>query len=381
VKSVKQPASPLGRLRTAGQRLTVTLQTGGRGVRVLGRELVGRREERISLPEGCSSLVLETAASRLELERVQRPAWAEKFWQDGFGLAAEFEIGGVKFVMRWIPPGRFLMGSPEGELGRRDDEGPQHEVTITRGYWMGETPVTQAQWRAVEKGTEKLQHKVSRGSKLWHVQRSVFESLNRQMSERQSTPVDEDRPQCPRSSVSWNQSVQFVSQLGELLSVSDEFRLPTEAEWECACRAGTQGAYCDGSACTVPKGRDPALDRLAWFDENSGGSVQPVKQKGANGWGLYDVHGNVWEWCRDGKRVYGRDSGINPCGPAETGAAHVLRGGSWYNWAWLCRAASRSELDPALAWYDSGLRLSAGQRDRSGGAGPERAERVEEERL
>jgi hypothetical protein len=149
VKSVKQPASPLGRLRTAGQRLTVTLQTGGGGVRVLGRELVVRREERISLPEGCSSLVLETAASRLELERVQRPAWAEKFWQDGFGLAAEFEIGGVKFVMRWIPTGRFLMGSPEGEQGRDDDEGPQHEVTITRGYWMGETPVTQAQWRAV----------------------------------------------------------------------------------------------------------------------------------------------------------------------------------------------------------------------------------------
>ena len=285
------------------------------------------------------------------------PGWAEVFGEDRWGLFAEFSVGGVKFVIRWIQPGSFLTGSPGGEQGRGRDEGPQHEVTITRGYWMGETPVTQAQWRAVVEG-------MGDGAGLNKAPSSF-----------------KDRPDCPVESVSWNDCQRFVAGLGELLGGEDEFRLPTEAEWEYACRAGTQGAYCDGSACTVPEGRDPALERLGWFDGNSGGSVQAVKQKEANGWGLYDVHGNVWEWCVDGKRLYGGDAGINLCGPVESGAARVLRGGSWFDWARRCRAASRNAYDPANVWNLTGLRLSAGQRDKSGGAGPERAERVEEERL
>jgi sulfatase modifying factor 1 len=282
------------------------------------------------------------------------PGWAEVFGEDRWGVFAEFSVGGVKFVMRWVQPGRFSMGSPEGERGRDGDEGPQHEVTIPRGYWMGETPVTQAQWRAVVEG-------MGDGARL-NKAPSRFKY----------------RPDCPVESVSWNDCQRFVAGLGELLGGEDEFRLPTEAEWEYACRAGTQGAYCDGSACTVLAGRDPALERLGWFDGNSGGSTQAVKQKEANGWGLYDVHGNVWEWCRDARRTYGSDPVLDPVGGQEAGAARVLRGGGWDFRARSCRAAIRLAFIPAGGWYSTGLRLSAGQRDKSGGAGPERAERVEE---
>jgi formylglycine-generating enzyme required for sulfatase activity len=274
------------------------------------------------------------------------PGWAEVFGEDRWGVFAEFSVGGVKFVMRWIQPGRFLMGSPEGEEGRRNGEGPQHEVTITRGYWMGETPVTQAQWRAVVEG-------MGDGARLNEAPSSF-----------------KDRPDCPVESVSWNDCRRLVAGLGELLGSEDEFRLPTEAEWEYACRAGTQGAYCDGSACTVPDGRDPALDRVGWFDENSGGSVQPVKGKEANGWGLYDVHGCVWEWCRDARRLYSIDPVWDPVGGQDAGAARVLRGGSRGSWAKSCRAAYRRAGDPASGWGNAGLRLSAGQRGKSGGAGP-----------
>jgi len=138
-------------------------------------------------------------------------------------------------------------------------------------------------------------------------------------------------------------------------------RLPSEAEWEYACRAGTDTAFSDGSACTIPDGRDPALEKLGWFNDNSGRMTQAVTQKQCNAWGLYDVHGNVWEWCWDGKRSYQRAACVDPLGSLDAGASRVLRGGGWSCWARVCRSAVRSAFAPGLAWHDDGLRLSAGQ--------------------
>ncbi|MFN5795993.1 MAG: formylglycine-generating enzyme family protein [Planctomyces sp.] len=144
-----------------------------------------------------------------------------------------------------------------------------------------------------------------------------------------------------------------------------------------ACRAGTSGAFHDGSPCTEPLGRDPALEHLGWFDENSNGSTQPVRQKKPNTRGLFDMHGNVWEWCRDGQRPYSAELQGDPVCSETSGASRVLRGGGWGNFAWFCRAACRYASDPGYDWNYAGLRLSAGPGAQSGGAGAERVERAE----
>lgn len=261
-----------------------------------------------------------------------KPAWAEVLALNTFGLRAEFNIRSVNFVLRWVPPGRFLMGSPEDEQGRLESEGPQHEVVITRGFWMGETPVTQEQWQAVM-GENPSQFKGSR------------------------RPVEQ---------VSWQDSQRFVQTLNGLLP-GLHAALPTEAQREYACRAGTQGAFQDGSASTAPVGKDPALDKLGWFDANSGVATHEVKEKKApNAWGLHDLHGNVWEWCRDAwdEKAYARrQTGVQDpetLADDET-VARVVRGGSWLTQARYCRAAIRFRYHPGDRVRNLGLRLSAGQ--------------------
>ncbi len=240
-------------------------------------------------------------------------------------------------MMRWIPPGRFRMGSPELEGGHLSDEGPRRLVTISKGFWMGETPVTQGQWRAVVKSTGP---------------QTALPSAPSHFQGKDLHPVE---------NVTWYQSVAFCDRLTLLLGHQINFCLPSEAEWEYACRAGTDTAFSDGSACTIPDGRDPALENLGWFDDNSGRMTQVVRQKQCNAWGLYDVHGNVREWCWDAKRPYERVAFVDPLGSLDAGAHRVLRGGSWYLWAGFCRSAYRYALAPGFAWSDCGLRLSAGQ--------------------
>ena len=271
------------------------------------------------------------------------PAWAEVFGEDDAGIFAECVVLEVRFVWRWIPPGKFTMGSPAGEVGRYSDEGPQHEVTISQGFWFGETPVTQAQWQAVM------------GNNPSHFKGS------------DSLPVEQ---------VDWHQCVAFSDKLNE--AVPGLFAaLPTEAQWEYACRAGTQSAFHDGSACTQPEGVDPALNELGWYDKNSGSETHPVKQKLANAWGLYDLHGNVWEWCRDDMRKYTAAPQRDPVGALES-APRVARGGAWSFQALVCRAAYRGRGEPVVRWLDQGFRLVAGQEPRA--AEPQGAERPEAER-
>ncbi len=271
------------------------------------------------------------------------PVWAEVFGEDDCGIFAECSVKEVRFVWRWICPGKFQMGSPEDEKGRWSAEGPQHEVILTRGFWLGETPVTQAQWQVVMGDSP-----------------SQFKGDQR--------PVEQ---------VTWPECRDFAAKLNALLP-GLHAALPTEAQWEYACRAGTQNAFHDGSSCTEPSGKDPALDKLGWFDKNSGRQTHEVKLKAANAWGLHDMHGNVWEWCRDAwdEEAYGKRGQITLDPETlddDKGAGRVVRGGSWFFQAQNCRAACRGGGHPGDRGGDLGLRLAAGQEP--GAAEPPEKER------
>ncbi len=260
------------------------------------------------------------------------PPWASVWGEDDWGLFAELLLPDeVEMRLRWIPPGEFIMGSPENERGRFDDEGPQHSVTVTQGFWLSETPCTQAQYEAVT------------GQRPSH-----FDGERR-----------------PVENVGWHDAISFCEELNRALPDLGA-RLPTEAEWEHACRAETRTAFNDGSDCTEPHGTDPALDRLGWFEANSGGETHPVGEKQQNAWGLYDMHGNVLEWCADGVRPYSDERQTDPRGPDEEGAGRVVRGGGYGTPAGICRAASRNADEPGLRHRDLGFRLAAGPSGPSG---------------
>jgi len=219
------------------------------------------------------------------------------------GKAYRDPTTGMEFVL--IPDGKFLMGSPLSQRNRLSDEG-QHEVVITRPFYMGKYEVTQAQWRAI---------------------------MGNNFSEFQGCD------DCPVERVSWNDVQEFLRRLNERAEITG-YRLPTEAEWEYACRAGSQAAYYFGD--------DPGgLGSFAWYGENSGSKTHPVGQKRPNAWGLYDLHGNVWEWCQDWYGDYPSGSLSDPTGPGS-GKYHVVRGGSWNYDARGTRCASRLRLAPGL---------------------------------
>jgi formylglycine-generating enzyme required for sulfatase activity len=242
------------------------------------------------------------------------------------GEEQEFEIApGVKIVMCWIPPGEFLMGSPEDEPFREDNE-RQHLVTITQGFWLGKYPVTQAQWEAVM------------GSNPSHFRGS-------------NLPVE---------SVSWNDVSQpkgFLERVNLHAGASGIFLLPTEAQWEYACRAGTTTALNSGKNLTADMESCPNLDEVAWYRENSGITTHPVGQKKANAWGLHDMHGNVWEWCADWDGKYVDGTLVDPRGP-ESGSNRVVRGGSWNNYAGDCRVAGRNYFIPSISYLNFGFRMA-----------------------
>jgi formylglycine-generating enzyme required for sulfatase activity/predicted Ser/Thr protein kinase len=230
------------------------------------------------------------------------------------GEEREFDlVEGCKIRMCWIPPGEFLMGSPECEWGRRKDE-TQYKVVLTRGFWMAKTEVTQAQWQAVM------------GSNP-----SSFKGCN-----------------LPVAKVSWNDAQEFLKKLIGRFGSADggKMVLPTEAQWEYAARAGERGPYSGG-----------LIDQVAWYGGNSR-SPHSVGTKKPNAWGLHDMHGNVWEWCVDwyDETLPG---GVDPKGPA-LGSYRVLRGGScsWFNGAYYCRAAYRNYSAPTNANDYIGFRLT-----------------------
>jgi formylglycine-generating enzyme required for sulfatase activity len=235
--------------------------------------------------------------------------------------------------MCWIPPGDFLMGSPEDELGHRDDE-TQHRVEITRGFWMGKYPVTQAQWAAVM-GT--------RPSSFGRP--GIWKSLFGDTSDQdlwKSLPVETVSRDdvCEQK----NRSAGFLGKLNGGATSGDCFHLPTEAQWEYACRAGGSGNSFN-------------LSSVAWYDDNSRSQTHPVGQKQANAWGLHDMQGNVWEWCADWHADYAASAATDPTGPAS-GSYRVFRGGSWYNSANYCRVAFRGNGNPSSTNNGIGFRVA-----------------------
>ncbi len=277
---------------------------------------------------------LQTDLMTLDLDAMVRPEWAHGLGRDHFGLYADVELRPKQksvlppsFRLRWIPPGRFLMGSPEGEVGGYGDERPQHWVTVTQGYWLADAPCTQQVWEAV------LGKKANR---------SEFRSPDR-----------------PVENVSFDDLGAFFEALAKQVP---QVRLPTEAEWEYACRAGTTTATYVGDL--VDEDRDPRLDAVAWYAANSdrgfelangqdtylevkNAGTHPVRQLAPNPWGLHDMLGNVREWCRDGAKgwaepdSYAESPVSDPCVAGGERPSRVVRGGSWLALAWSVRAAYR----------------------------------------
>ena len=197
------------------------------------------------------------------------------------------------------------MGSPDSDKVAQDDEKPQHRVRITRPFYLGATEVTQGQYRAVTGQSP-----------------SYFKGSD-------DLPVEQ---------VSWNDAIAFCDKLSELEKGSlggARYRLPTEAEWEYACRGGSTTRYSFGDDAA-------RLGEFAWYNGNSDGKTHPVGQKRPNAWGLYDMHGNVWEWCQDGyeKDYYGHSPDADPLGPSQA-SARVIRGGGWRFFPQHARSASR----------------------------------------
>lgn len=222
----------------------------------------------------------------------------------------------VTLKMVLIPAGSLIMGSPYDEIDRSTDEGPQHQVTITQPFYMGIYPVTQAQWEVVM-GTQPSRGSYSAGK--------------------------------PVTDVSYEDCLRFIRKLNTL--GEGTYRLPTEAEWEYACRAG--------STTRFPWGDDPGYKHLGgygWYNSNSGLSTNVVGQKSANSWGLYDMHGNVWEWCSDRYDKYSADLKVDPDG-ATIGSIRTLRGGSWEDYEMSLRSASRDFKSPTDSSYTVGFRL------------------------
>ncbi len=258
------------------------------------------------------------------------PAGASAWGDDPYGLWIEVVIGGPVQRLRWIEPGEFLRGSPESEPGRDDDEGPQHVVRLTEGYWLAETACSQAVWVAVMGGNP-----------------SRFK----------------DDPQNPVEQVSWDDVAGeggFLRRLERLLP-GMEASLPTEAEWEYACRAGTQEAFNWGSDTIKPEQAN--YDASVAYNKGSTGENRqktvPVKSFAPNAWGLYQMHGNVWEWCADGRRAYDGTPQENPLG--ETGdekvAPRAVRGGSWIGYPRWLRAAYRFPGSRGWRDHDRGFRF------------------------
>ncbi len=241
---------------------------------------------------------------------------------------------GMKLVL--IPQGRFTMGSPVEEEGSEDDETP-HPVTLTADFYLGVTEVTQEQFRRVT-GSNPSNYQGNKAAELNPRTGRVVRAV--------------DTASYPVENVTWPEAVEFCRKLSALPGEQQSgrvYRLPTEAEWEYACRAGSKTAYSFG----------PAVDKLAehaWFDQNTK-TPKPVGTRKPNAWGLHDMHGNVWEWCADWMGDYPATAVTAPSGP-DKGTDRVVRGGGWDIDAAACRSAYRDGGEPTTRLESLGFRVA-----------------------
>jgi formylglycine-generating enzyme required for sulfatase activity len=256
-----------------------------------------------------AQLVIAEAKAKAEREAAEAKAKLPSEISAGrVGATAGVPLTGKAFMpFAFCPAGSFTMGSPSTEYGRGSDEN-QMRVTITKGFWMAQTELTQAQWTAIMG----------------------------------NNPSNFNGDDLPVENVSWDDAQEFIKKVNDSGVIPEGWKvaLPTEAQWEYACRAGETGAYSGGT-----------IDQVAWYDDNSGSETHAVGTKKSNAWGLHDMHGNVWEWCADwyGDELVG---GSDPSGPSS-GVDRVGRGGSWYDNAAYCRAASQGRCDPDGRYGDA----------------------------
>jgi formylglycine-generating enzyme required for sulfatase activity len=322
--------------RNGGLKVIATDASGNAAevrVKVDGRE-VGRGYQPITLLAGKHQVSVDGSAGSWTGEVIVEEAKLVELAArlvPGAQPVGVRSVAGATVAMVEIPAGSFMMGSPSSEESRDDDES-QHRVEITRGFQMASTEVTQAQYE-----------------KVMGANPSQYKGADR--------PVEQ---------VSWLGAVQFCNRLSARDGLSpayrisgtsvtwdaksNGYRLPTEAEWEYACRAGTTTAYHTG-------GGEADLARAGWYGKNAGNETHPVGKKTPNAWGLYDMHGNVWEWCWDWYGEYGSGSRRDPQG-ATTGSSRVFRGGSLGIGAGGCRPAARSWSAPSYVYYSLGFRVA-----------------------
>ncbi|MGH8476945.1 MAG: formylglycine-generating enzyme family protein, partial [Methylococcales bacterium] len=269
--------------------------------------------------------------------------WASDWGEDDSGLWMGFRVEGVRQGLRWIPPGTFLMGSPQGEHQRHEDE-TQHQVTLSQGFWLADTACTQALWMAV-------------------------------MGSNPSHFPGEERPV---EQVSWDHVQEFLARLNQCVPGLNA-TLPSEAQWEYACRAGTTSPFSFGK--TVNTEQANYHGNFPYHDQDPKGEYRgktvDVKALPPNDWGLYQMHGNVWEWCRDGFREYTTASVVDPFGP-EDDRPRVARGGSWNYFAWFLRCAARYRWRRADRSDCQGFRLSRGPELQASAAEPLKKSKQEE---
>ncbi|GDY14926.1 hypothetical protein LBMAG53_38040 [Planctomycetota bacterium] len=297
-----------GQRKAAWQRVVAAWQAAGEG---------------LTAGESAQVAGIEAKAVKAGVEGLGMPAWASATGKDQYGTWADLTVGGVVQRMRLIKAGTFTMGSPVGEAERVNNE-TQHQVTLTKDYWLGDSEVTQSLWQAVVGNNP-----------------SRFQGAD--------LPVEQ---------VSWDDCQGFFGKLNGQVR-SGGFNFPSEAQWEYACRTGTTTAFSFGVTITPDQvnydGNDPYGG--AAKGEYREKTVR-VKSLPANAWGLHEMHGNVWEWCGDWLGDYPAGAVRDPSGPAS-GSSRVLRGGSWSDDARDCRAAYRSWFVPGVRLNDLGFRLSA----------------------
>ncbi len=243
--------------------------------------------------------------------------------------------------MVWLPGGTFKMGDIQG-VGY-DDERPVHEVTLD-AFAIGRNPVTVNEFRRfVETTGYKSEAERKGGAWVWD-----GKEWGEKTDANWRNPYIAQDDDHPLVSISWNDAAAYCEWLCE--QTGEQYSLPTEAQWEYACRAASETAYCFGDD-------EQLLADYAWYSKNSEGKTHPVGVMRANTWGLHDMHGNVWEWVQDWYERYSKESQRNPSGP-EQGSNRVIRGGSWVSGAGVCRSACRVRGGPGYRDYYLGFRLA-----------------------
>ncbi len=249
---------------------------------------------------------------------------------------------GMKMVL--LPAGEFMMGSPESEADRSKDEGPQHRVRITRPFYLGQYPVTLGEFVT-------FYHDANYKLEMERDNKGDYGLDSDKPSEKRPWAAGfENGNDHPVVFLTWNDAVAFCEWMTK--KEGKEYRLPTEAEWEYACRAGSTTRYCFGDS-------ESELGDYAWYTANSDHKTHPVGQKRANAFGLYDVHGNVWQWCADwyGSDYYAASPAADPTGPSS-GSSRVLRGGSWLFRPNDDRSANRLRFTPVNRLISKGFRVA-----------------------